>query len=194
MMGFWFFITKYLQGVSGYSPIEAGLAFLPMTVVNFAVAVAVPRLTHKFTNARLLAAGLALTLIGMAWLSRLSADTSYITGIALPMILIGAGQGATLSRSPLFRRQAPHRPKRRPFSNDPPTKRNPRRRSHEDHQEPGASTSPTRNTTPRPRRRLRSLGQSGSGRGAARCGFGAIQSQVLDVPTAWSISSATWAS
>jgi hypothetical protein len=97
MMGFWFFITKYLQGVSGYSPIEAGLAFLPMTVVNFAVAVAVPRLTHKFTNARLLAAGLALTLIGMAWLSRLSADTSYITGIALPMILIGAGQGATLS-------------------------------------------------------------------------------------------------
>jgi hypothetical protein len=32
----------------------------------------------------------------MAWLGRLSADTSYITGITLPMILIGAGQGGAL--------------------------------------------------------------------------------------------------
>jgi MFS family permease len=46
---------------------------------------------------RLLAGGLTLTLIGMAWLSRLSAETPYLTGIALPMVLIGGGQGATLS-------------------------------------------------------------------------------------------------
>jgi EmrB/QacA subfamily drug resistance transporter len=97
MMGFWFFITQYLQGVSDYSPIKAGLAFLPMTVVNFAVAVAVPRLTHRFGNGLLLAGGLTLTLIGMAWLSRLAAETPYITGIAMPMVLIGGGQGATLS-------------------------------------------------------------------------------------------------
>jgi hypothetical protein len=32
----------------------------------------------------------------MAWLSRASADTAYLTGIALPMILIGAGQGGSL--------------------------------------------------------------------------------------------------
>jgi sugar phosphate permease len=32
----------------------------------------------------------------MFWLGRLSADTSYLTGVALPMILIGAGQGASL--------------------------------------------------------------------------------------------------
>jgi sugar phosphate permease len=32
----------------------------------------------------------------MAWLSRISADTSYLTGIALPMVLIGIGQGASL--------------------------------------------------------------------------------------------------
>jgi len=40
---------------------------------------------------------LTVTLIGMAWLNRLSADSSYLTAIALPMVLIGAGQGATLS-------------------------------------------------------------------------------------------------
>jgi predicted MFS family arabinose efflux permease len=97
MLGFWFFITQYLQTVHGYSPLQAGLAFLPMTVVNFAVAVAVPRLTRRYGNGLLLAGGLTVTLLGMAWLSRLSAGTDYLTGVALPMILIGAGQGASLS-------------------------------------------------------------------------------------------------
>jgi EmrB/QacA subfamily drug resistance transporter len=96
MMGFWFFITQYLQTVKGYSPLAAGIAFFPMTVVNFIVAIATPRLTRRFGNSLLLAAGIALTVAGMFWLSRLTADTSYLTGVALPMILIGAGQGATL--------------------------------------------------------------------------------------------------
>jgi sugar phosphate permease len=68
-----------------------------MTVVNFAVAIAVPRLTERHGNGPLLAGGLAVTMVGMLWLSRLGAGTAYLTGIALPMILIGAGQGATLS-------------------------------------------------------------------------------------------------
>jgi EmrB/QacA subfamily drug resistance transporter len=97
MFGFFFFTTQFLQGVSGFSPLEAGVAFLPMTVVSFAVAVGVPRLTHVVGNARLVACGLGITAFGMAWLSRISVDTSYFTGIALPMIVIGVGQGAALS-------------------------------------------------------------------------------------------------
>jgi len=64
-----------------------------MTLVNFVVALAVPRLTRRFGNTALLAVGIAITMLGMAWLSRLSADSPYLTGIALPMVLIGAGQG-----------------------------------------------------------------------------------------------------
>jgi EmrB/QacA subfamily drug resistance transporter len=97
MMGFWFFTTQYLQVVLGFSPFQAGLAFLPMTLANFAVAVAVPRLTRRFGNARLLAGGLTLVLVGMAWLSQVAVDSSYIAGVALPMVLIGVGQGGTLS-------------------------------------------------------------------------------------------------
>lgn len=97
MMGFWFFTTQFLQGVIGYRPFEAGLAFLPATLANFATAMAVPRLTHRLGNGRLLAAGLTIALAGMAWLSRVSADTPYVTGVALPMILIGIGQGGSLS-------------------------------------------------------------------------------------------------
>ncbi len=96
MMGFWFFITQYLQTVHGYSPLEAGLGFLPMTIVNFVVAVAVPQLTKRYGNGLLLASGLAVTAVGMFWLSRLTASTDYLTGVALPMVLIGAGQGAAL--------------------------------------------------------------------------------------------------
>ncbi|TCO50460.1 EmrB/QacA subfamily drug resistance transporter [Kribbella antiqua] len=93
MIGFFYFTTQYLQGVLGFSPLQAGLGFFPMTVVNFAVAIAVPRLTRRFGNAMLLAAGLAVTLAGMAWLSRLHAGDVYLSSVALPMVLIGAGQG-----------------------------------------------------------------------------------------------------
>ncbi len=93
MIGFFFFTTQFLQGVYGYNPLQAGVAFLPMTIVNFFVALAVPRLTHRFGNATLLAAGLAVTLGGMFWLSRITADTPYLSGVALPMMLIGIGQG-----------------------------------------------------------------------------------------------------
>ncbi|WP_136616373.1 MULTISPECIES: MFS transporter [Mesorhizobium] len=97
MIGFFFFTTQYLQGVLNYRASLTGMAFLPMTMVNFAVAMVVPQLTRRFGNGRLLACGLTLCLAGMAWLSRASFDTSYLTGVALPMVLIGAGQGMALS-------------------------------------------------------------------------------------------------
>jgi hypothetical protein len=48
-------------------------------------------------NARLLAVGLTVTLVGMACLSRVSTDTSYLTGVPLPRLLIGAGLGGSLA-------------------------------------------------------------------------------------------------
>lgn len=97
MIGFFFFTTQFLQVVLHYPPSLTGLAFLPMTLVNFGVALCVPRLTRRFGNARLLAFGLGATLLGMAWLSRVDSGTAYWLGVALPMLLIGAGQGMTLS-------------------------------------------------------------------------------------------------
>jgi len=82
--GFLYFTTQFLQGVLGYSALQAGIAFLPMTI---------PRLTPRFGNAAVLATGLAVTLVGMAWLSRMGVDSSYLTAAVLPMVLVGAGQG-----------------------------------------------------------------------------------------------------
>jgi sugar phosphate permease len=81
----------------GFSPFQAGLAFLPTTLPNFAAAIAVPKLTQRFGNGPLLAAGLGVSLIGMAWLSCASPVSDYFSAIALPMVLIGIGQGFSLS-------------------------------------------------------------------------------------------------
>lgn len=63
MVGFWFFTTQFLQGVLGFTPLQAGLAFLPATLPNFLSAMLVPRLTPRVGSARLLAFGLP----GLPW-------------------------------------------------------------------------------------------------------------------------------
>jgi EmrB/QacA subfamily drug resistance transporter len=97
LLSFFFFMTQYLQGVSGYTPLQAGLAFLPVTAAAFAAAAITSRLTNRFNNATLAVAGCAAMLLGTAWLSRVGTDTGYLTGIALPMIVFGVGQGLGLS-------------------------------------------------------------------------------------------------
>lgn len=93
MIAFFFFTTQFLQGVYGWNPLQAGLAFLPMTVVQFGSSLLVPRLSSRFGNGRVLVAGLILVLGGMAWMTQLTAGTSYLVGVAMPMVLMGLGQG-----------------------------------------------------------------------------------------------------
>lgn len=96
-VGFWFFSTQFLQGVLHLRPMQAGLAFLPVTLPNFASAMAVPQLARRFGNERLLLAGLLLGILGLAWLGKADALSHYWTGVALPMVLIGLGQGLLLA-------------------------------------------------------------------------------------------------
>ncbi|RRI05820.1 MFS transporter [Mesorhizobium tamadayense] len=96
MVGFFFFSTQLMQGVLGYSPFRAGLGFLPMTLPTFAAAMAVPAFTRRLGNAGLLCLALALSAAGMLWLGQARVGTGFVNGIALPMILIGLGNGFAL--------------------------------------------------------------------------------------------------
>jgi EmrB/QacA subfamily drug resistance transporter len=96
MMSFYFFTTQYLQEVLGFSASEAGLAFLPTTLANFAAALAIPRLTRLFGNGALLAGAMAIGFVGMVWLSGMGADSHYLA-VMMPLLLIGLSQGACLS-------------------------------------------------------------------------------------------------
>ncbi|GAA1732136.1 MFS transporter [Microbacterium paludicola] len=93
MIAFFFFTTQYFQGVYDWNPLQAGLGFLPMTIVQFLFSLPVPRLTRRFGNAILLTLGLALVLAGLLWLTRLTPDTGYLAGFLPALLLIGLGQG-----------------------------------------------------------------------------------------------------
>ena len=97
MFSTFFFLTQFLQGVEGYTALEAGMAFLPMTAVMFAMGRAVPRLTSRVGSSRLLTGGMVLAVIGIAWLSRVSDGMDYFPGIAVPLALLGIGVGMALT-------------------------------------------------------------------------------------------------
>jgi len=92
-IAFFFFTSQFLQGVYGWDALQAGLAFLPLTVLQFAVSLTVSRLTRRFGNAALVAVGVAIVLVAVIWLSRITPDTSYLIGFAGPLLLFGIGQG-----------------------------------------------------------------------------------------------------
>lgn len=97
MMGFNFTISEYMQEVYGFTPLLAGVGFLPVTVFTFLAAIKVPHLVGKWGNQKVLAIGLLFLLVGFAGLSLLDAESSYWMGVALPMIVLGTGNGLTLS-------------------------------------------------------------------------------------------------
>jgi EmrB/QacA subfamily drug resistance transporter len=93
MFAAYIYITLYLQGVLGLSPIEAGLTMLPGTVVNFAVAGATAQIMERGVRPGVLvSAGLALTAVGMALMTLAGVGSSWT--VMLPGMLIGmAGVG-----------------------------------------------------------------------------------------------------
>jgi EmrB/QacA subfamily drug resistance transporter len=93
MFSTFFFLTQFLQGVLGYSALEAGFAFLPMTALMFTLGRLVPRILRSVGNTALMLAGLLTALAGLAWLSRLGDDTAYFPQIAIPLALLGLGMG-----------------------------------------------------------------------------------------------------
>jgi len=96
MMSFFYFTSQFLQSAYHYTPFRTGMAFLPMTIASFLLAVNVPRLMRRFGSAGLMTVGFVLLLCGLGWLSQIHPDSPYLTGIALPMVVFGVGQGLTL--------------------------------------------------------------------------------------------------
>jgi hypothetical protein len=96
--GVFLFLTYYLQDVRGYSPVAAGLAYLPMLVTaltcGMASSVAVlPRAGPK----PLITAGMLLAAVGMARLTGLGAHSGYPAALLGPLLLIGAGMDLAMS-------------------------------------------------------------------------------------------------
>jgi predicted MFS family arabinose efflux permease len=93
MFGMFYFLTQYVQEVLGFSPLLAGISFLPMTAALFTVSRLSPRLLTRFGAKPLMLVGLVPAVVGMAWLSRISPGVGYASGVLGPMLLLGIGMG-----------------------------------------------------------------------------------------------------
>jgi EmrB/QacA subfamily drug resistance transporter len=97
-----FFVgALYFQHARGYDVLQTGLAFLPQTLALAAMSFGVAaRLVNRFGARGPLLAGLALSAVGLGWLSQVGATAPYATSVLPPFLLIGVGAG--LSFMPLL--------------------------------------------------------------------------------------------
>ncbi|HEY3558059.1 MAG TPA: MFS transporter [Kribbella sp.] len=91
-----FFLTFYLQTVRQYSPIRAGLSFLPLTVGLMAGVRAVSRLLARVSVRALICPGLLTIAAGLALLGLLRAHSSYWLQVMPVFLLVGLGTGWVL--------------------------------------------------------------------------------------------------
>ena len=97
MFGAWYFETLYMQHVLGYSPLQAGLAFLPQTLLIAAGSQVTSRLVTRIGTRPLLFVGTALGAVGLAWLSMITPTSSFLADLFGPYLLIGAGLGLSVT-------------------------------------------------------------------------------------------------
>ena len=95
MFSMFFFATLYVQEILGYSPLKAGLAFLPVTA-GIMLGAGIAQAGIKRIGARLQAAvGISIAAVGMFMLTGMSADGSYLSDVLPGLIPIAFGMGMT---------------------------------------------------------------------------------------------------
>jgi len=87
MFGVFFFVSLYMQNILGYSAVQAGAAFLPMTLLIVLIAPLAGRTSDRFGSRWLMGAGMTLLATQLFYFSRLGLHESYWT--LLPAMLIG---------------------------------------------------------------------------------------------------------
>ncbi len=91
--GMWFFVSLYLQQVLGYSPIRAGLAFLPMTLCIAIGSTLASRGVQRLGVKPILVTGLALQLAGLLLFGLIHSHGSYLGDVLAPSLLVAVGIG-----------------------------------------------------------------------------------------------------
>jgi EmrB/QacA subfamily drug resistance transporter len=93
LFGMFFFLSLYLQQVNGYSPLKAGLAFLPAALSTMGGAMVGTRIVTRLGARRQLVLGPLMAVAGLAWLSQLSAGDGYFVHVFGALVLTGIGMG-----------------------------------------------------------------------------------------------------
>jgi len=98
MFGVFFFVSLYLQNILGYSAVQTGAAFLPLTILIILVAPIAGKTSDRIGSRGLMTAGMILIAAQLVMLSRLSVDARFWD--LFPAFVIGGiGMGLTMTPS-----------------------------------------------------------------------------------------------
>ncbi|MFE2915146.1 MFS transporter [Kitasatospora indigofera] len=96
LTGFLVYLVQYLRGVLHFDALRSGLAVLPFGLaLLLSTQVLTPYVSGVGLKTRALL-GLGVVLAGVAWLARLDADSSYVTGVLPQIVLVGLGVGVAI--------------------------------------------------------------------------------------------------
>ena len=96
MLAMFFFLALYMQNIKGYSPLEAGVRFLPSTAVIILAGPIAGRLTDRVGPKPLMTLGLLIVAASLFWQGHLTPDTSY-SFLVGAFVLMGLGMGLVMS-------------------------------------------------------------------------------------------------
>jgi EmrB/QacA subfamily drug resistance transporter len=96
MLAMFFFVALYMQNILGYSALEAGIRFLPSTVVIIFAAPIAGRLADRIGPKPLMVTGLGLSAVALYLQSTLTASSGY-GDLLVPFMIMGLGMGLTMS-------------------------------------------------------------------------------------------------
>jgi EmrB/QacA subfamily drug resistance transporter len=96
MLGTFFFLALYMQDLLGYSALEAGVRFLPTTVLIVAIAPLAGRLMDRVGALPPIASGLGILTVAMYLFSRVDTATTF-SDLLLPFVLMGIGIALVMS-------------------------------------------------------------------------------------------------
>ena len=103
LFAMFFFLSRYMQEVLGYSALDAGLSYLPLAVVIIVSAGGAAQLVTKLGFKAVLATGLVLIMIALLWFSQVPTDGTFLADLLAPMLIVAVGLGLRVrarSRSP----------------------------------------------------------------------------------------------
>ncbi|HVX68462.1 MAG TPA: MFS transporter [Mycobacteriales bacterium] len=93
MFSSFLFLSYYFQGVLGFSPLKAGIAFLPFPLGVITSSTIASKTLPRFGPRALAMTGFASATLGMLWLTQLPAESAYWTHVVPAMLLISLGMG-----------------------------------------------------------------------------------------------------
>jgi MFS family permease len=98
MFGVFLFLTYYLQQTLGFSPVETGLAFLPMVAgIMLTATTSTAKLLPRFGARPLIPTGMTLAAAGMVYLTGIGLDSSYAADVLPGLVVMGLGIGLVMA-------------------------------------------------------------------------------------------------